>query len=183
MKKELKYFLIAIFYIIFGVASRTVIHIAPNVEFVTALSISGAFLLRKGYGISALIGMMVISDLIIGNSNIFIFTWSAFVLIFLIGKLLSKIKTNSSILRNLLIPEAGGIISTIFFSLWTNAGVVLMTNMYPKNIEGLLLSYKMGLPFLWPQLLGNLVIVPAVFVLTKFILKTLPRFNFVMLYK
>ncbi|MBN2016498.1 hypothetical protein JW766_06745 [Candidatus Dojkabacteria bacterium] len=178
---KVKDVLLIFIYVLLGVLTRTIWHIAPNVEFVTALSIASAFFLRKKYSFFVPIIIMVVSDLIIGNTPIFLFTWSAFALAHILGKslhlnvadrLLGKIAREVKIL---VVSECGGIIFSLFFYLWTNFGVVVVSNMYPKNIEGLFLSYKMGLPFLWPQLIGNMIIVPAVFLLTDIAYKR--KFN------
>ncbi len=166
-------------YVIFGVLTRTVWHIAPNVEFVTGLSIAGAFFICKKYSLAIPLGIMIISDLIIGNSSIYIFTWSSYVFAWVIGLLLRSnrvsnlFKKLSSIVKVFTLSEAGGILFTLFFFLWTNFGVVVVTeDMYSKNIMGLIESYTMGLPFLIPQLIGNIIIVPIVFVFTKFAYET-----------
>jgi hypothetical protein len=57
-----------------------------------------------------------------------------------------------------------GVGATMFFFFWTNAGVWLLGDgiWYPHTPAGLLQSYINGLPFLRPQLLGNLITVPVV---------------------
>ncbi|MBU0976269.1 MAG: DUF6580 family putative transport protein [Patescibacteria group bacterium] len=170
---KIKDIVFVLVYISFGVLTRTVWHIAPNVEFVTALCLAGAFFMRKNSSYAIPLGIMIVSDLIIGNSPVFIFTWSAFGSAHLLGKLmrgkqadrfLSKVP---AIVKTALLSELAGIVFTVFFFLWTNFGVVLVSNLYPKTLEGLLLSYEMGVPFLIPQLIGNMIIVPAVFVATE----------------
>jgi hypothetical protein len=166
---------IIIIYIIIGVLTRTVWHVAPNVEFVTALSLAGAFFIRKTYSILIPLGIMIITDLIIGNSSIIIFTWSAFALVWVWGRVGSSKKIKNLFkfvpkkMRMILLSEIMGIVFTLFFFLWTNFGVVIVSGMYPKTIEGLMLSYTMGLPFLVPQLVGNIIIVPSIFVISSFV--------------
>lgn len=172
---KVKDLLLIIAYILFGVLTRTVWHIAPNVEFVTALSIAGAYFIRKKYSLAIPMGIMVISDFIIGNTVIYLFTWSAFGLAWVIGQVMASRKVQGlfkrfpRLLQLGVVSELGGIVFTLFFYLWTNFGVVVVSSLYPKTLEGLMLSYKMGLPFLLPQLVGNLIIVPSVFVLTEIV--------------
>jgi len=168
-----KDFLLIFIYIVFGVLTRTVWHIAPNVEFVTAFAIAGAYFIRKSYSAAIPLGIMVISDFLIGNTAIYLFTWSAFGIAWILGKILASERIKEAfdrvhrILKLGIMSEMGGVIFTLFFYLWTNFGVVVVSNLYPKTLEGLLLSYKMGLPFLVPQLLGNALIVPAIFIFTE----------------
>jgi hypothetical protein len=177
MSSKVKDLLFISGYIAFGVLTRTVWHVAPNVEFVTALALAGAYLIKSKFSFTIPLGIMIVSDFLIGNSSIFVFTWSAYGMAYVFGKILASQGIQKlfgklpEVVKILALSEVGGTFFTIFFFLWTNLGVVLTTSMYPKNIEGVLLSYKMGLPFLWPQLVGNLIIVPVVFVVTKLIYK------------
>jgi hypothetical protein len=161
---------IIIVYIIIGVLTRTVWHIAPNVEFVTAFTLAASYFVHRSYSLSVPFGIMVISDLILGNSPVFIFTWSAFLAGWGIGRLIKKFKfkkTISGFIKTGILSESAGILSTVFFYLWTNFGVVVVSNLYPKTLEGVIQSLVMGLPFLVPQILGNLIIVPSIFLVTS----------------
>ena len=160
-------------YILIGILTRTVWHIAPNVEFVTALTLCGAYFIRRNYSLAIPFGIMFISDMIIGNQAIYIFTWSAFGIAWLMGKLMNMERIQKfgvklpRLFKLALVSETSGILFTMLFFLWTNLGVVMTTTMYPKTLEGVITSYTMGLPFLVPQLLGNIIIVPAIFVVTE----------------
>lgn len=49
-----------------------------------------------------------------------------------------------------------GVFSAILFYLVTNFGVWYSGSLYPKNMEGLMMSYISGLPFLLNSVMGNL---------------------------
>lgn len=152
--------------IILGVLSRTVFHINNNVEFITAFAISSAFFMqRKSLSALIVVGIMFITDLIIGNSSIFIFTWSGFLVISLLGVLLKNAKLKSLFLTS----EIGAVTGTLIFFFWTNFGVVVLSNMYTKDLSGLIQSYQNGIPFLINQLVGNIIIVPLVFFVFKYL--------------
>ncbi|MDP3057317.1 MAG: hypothetical protein Q8N37_02235 [bacterium] len=53
-----------------------------------------------------------------------------------------------------------GIISSVFFFLYTNFGWWLVSGMYPHTLDGLIQCYIMGLPFFKNNLIGNLIFVP-----------------------
>src|SRR3989338_2437344 len=92
---------IAILLIVLGVASRTIWHVWPNVELVTSIAlISSSFLSRK-WTLFVIISVMAISDMLIGNTNIFIFTWSGFLIIGNLGYLshLSNLRRGERILQ------------------------------------------------------------------------------------
>jgi len=169
MKKNIIFLMIAV---IFGVLSRTIFHIAPNLEFVTAITLVGAYFIknRKSKLILPLF-IMSISDIILGNTNIMWFTWSGFMLLPVIQFLLKKIsKTDTSFRSGLFLTTSSGIVGTILFYLWTNFGVVVLTNMYSHNFAGLMSSYINAIPFLRIQLQGNLIIVPMVYAISYIVI-------------
>jgi hypothetical protein len=142
-----------------------ILKIAPNVELVTGASLAAGFFLKNtkiSFAVPFLI--MMISDLIIGNTRIFLFTWSAFfVMPFFSSFISKKFREKKSITQILFVSQGMGIISTLLFFLWTNFGVVMIADSYSKDISGVLQSYINGLPFLANQLAGNLILVPVIF--------------------
>ena len=149
-----------------AIAFRTIIHVAPNVEYVTAASLLAGVYLGKKYAVLIPFIIMVLSDTLIGNTNIFIFTWSAYVSIGLIGQM-GLMGKNKIILR----ATGTGILAGLFFFAWTNFGVWALDSwgMYPRTIGGLMQAYVMGLPFLKMTLLGNLLFVPVSFGIVEFV--------------
>ena len=175
MKKN-KYFILALLLILLGITTRTVFHIKPNLEFVTACSLAAGFFFRKNtYAVLIPVFIMFGSDLIIGNTNIFIFTWTGFLVSFLVGVAMKAkrfTKFSNSVLKFTGFSQLAAIVSTLLFFLWTNFGVVVTTNMYTKDFSGLIQSYISGLPFLKIQLAGNLLIVPAIFLVSYLVINS-----------
>ncbi len=132
----------------------------PNLELSTAAALLVAGLLRHRVAALAPLAVVAASDLLLGNSAVLAFTWSAWAVIGV---------------ASLLTPRAGagwrryatavgfGLGGTLFFYLWTNLGVWWLGRgtFYPAGLDGLAASYVAGLPFVRPMLLGNLVLVPA----------------------
>lgn len=153
-----KKILLAILIIFFGVLSRIFLNEVigiPNFEAVTALTlVSGSFF---GGIFSFLIPLLIVflSDIYFGNTLIHIFTWSAFILIGIFGTLFKK---NSK--YYFLKISGGGIISVLFFYLWTNFGWWLTFGMYQMNLQGLIECYVAALPFLRNQLISSLIFTP-----------------------
>lgn len=151
--------LFAIILVGLGIASRTIWHLGENVEFVTASTLLAGAYLGFGWSIIVPLMIMVTTDLMIGNTNIFLFTWSGYLFISSLGYLshLRDFKKGKRILR-----AAGiGVVASFWFYLWTNFGVWFLDSfgMYPKTFSGLMESYYFGLPFLKLNLLGNLLFV------------------------
>ena len=155
----------AFFLIVIGILSRTVLHIGNNVEFVTTASLLSGSFLGLGWGIFVPLVIMAVSDLVIGNTLIYIFTWSAYLLIGFIGFFFLRGKENT--VNKIIKATFMGIISSIIFFLWTNFGVWVLDSfsMYPDSLSGLMDSYIMGIPFFKANLLGNLFFVPVSFLI------------------
>lgn len=172
-KRALK-IITALCLVVLGIAFRTIWHPGDNIEFVTTTALlAGAYLGWK-WSIAVPLTIMVITDLIIGNTNIFVFTWSGYLFISYLGYLshLSDLKKEKKILK----ATGVGIIASLWFYLWTNFGVWLLDSwgMYPKTLAGLVDAYFYGLPFLKLNLIGNLFFVPLSF----FIVEKAKNLNF-----
>lgn len=142
-----------------GITGRLFIH-TPNVETVTVVTLLAGVLLGGKYAWGIPLLVVGLSDMVLGNDLILLYTWSAWVGIGLLSKVLRGRFT--SIFGQTFMLTSAGVVSTVIFYLWTNFGVWQMSGMYPHTGMGLLASYAMGLPFLKFQLLGNLMLVPSV---------------------
>lgn len=154
--------IIAIALIAFGVIGRLVrISFFPelyNVEPITAASLLAGALLGGGYALIVPLSIVAVSDMVIGNTPIMMFTWSAWAVTGLMGLILRKRKTPTALFALKL--TGMGMASSVFFFLWTNFGVWLMDGIYSPTIDGLMRSYYMGLPFFRNNVFSNLIIVP-----------------------
>lgn len=144
-----------------GVVTRTVGHVAPNFEFVTAASLLAAATLPRKISWLVPLAIMATSDFILGNTSIFLFTWSGFLLTWVIG--IKAGGMNQSSIKTIGKYAGVGIASVVAFFLWTNLGVVLTTNMYQVSLAGYMQSLVMALPFLKVQLVSAVITVPIVF--------------------
>lgn len=150
----------AFFLIIIGIGERVIFDLGPNIELVTLSSLLASCYLGFPYAVIVPLAIMSISDILIGNTMIFIFTWSAYIFIGLAGLLLRRFQNSGFRLPLLTLPAA--FTSSLFFYLWTNFGVWLQ-GWYPPTLQGLITSYVMGLPFFKLNLWGNLLLVPLGF--------------------
>ena len=125
---------------------------------IAIVSILAGILLKGYYVILVPISVMMITDLIIGNSFIFIFTWSGFALIGLIFYAL-KSKDKITTQRMPLIFGAG-LGSVLLYDFWTNFGCWL--GWYPQNFSGLSLCYTMAIPFTLWHLLSTTIAITVI---------------------
>ena len=146
---------VVLFGIIFRIFLNEIIAI-PNFEAVTALSLLSGSFFGGVYTFIVPLSMIFLSDIYFGNTSIYLFTWSAFILIGIFGILIKK---NS---RYYLFKITGmGISAVIFFYLFTNFGWWLTTGMYPLTFFGLLQCYIAAIPFLKNQLISVVLFVPV----------------------
>lgn len=163
---------------------RTVFDLGPNIELLTTSLILTSFLLggRKSFWLTLVV--IALSDRIIGNSKIFLFTWSGFLIPALFsGKIISSIKSwigkLTKRLSNTISLPLAGVSANIFFYLWTNFGVWALDSwgMYSKDLSGLIRCYINGLPFLKNQLVSSLVFIPLGYLLIKYVLETVKKIS------
>lgn len=152
------------FLVILAISERLWLDLGPNVELITtAMIIAGIYLGRK-FGIVVPLIIIALTDAFMGNTNILLFTWSAFALEGLAAFLIArKISFRSrGVVSKLFTSSAMGVGASLWFYLWTNFGVWALDNfgMYPNTIAGLIECYLAGLPFLKLNLLSNLFFVP-----------------------
>lgn len=131
---------------------------APNLELITTVSVLAAILFGARYGLLTALSSMIISDMIIGNSSIFIVTWSAFALIGLSAGIMRKFNKQSS--KQVMMSVGFAIISSFTFFAVTNLGVWLQ-GWYPMTWAGFSTCFINAIPFYRTMIIGNLILVPA----------------------
>lgn len=155
-----KILLVALFILAFS--ERVFFDLGPNTELVTLAMLISAAYFGTRTSVVITLAIMVLSDLVIGNTNILIFTWSGFLIpAFILGRVFKTFKLSG--LKKVGLGTLTGVGANLFFYLWTNFGVWLLGNMYPKTLIGLSISYINALPFLKMQLIGTLIFVPLGF--------------------
>ncbi len=166
MKSNKNIFIVFVLMVV-GVFARLIPHV-PNFTPTESIAIFGAAYL--GYRYLALllpIGLIYFSDFIINNTiarayfpeteglvfynEYMLYTAIAIIAIVLLSKwTLRSVNTKNVILTVLA--------STIIFFLITNfAAWASLKSVYPANINGLMMAYIAGLPFLKVSMLGNLL--------------------------
>ena len=160
--------LIALILIIVGVVGRFVLVSyagIPNLEIITVLALIAGIYLGGVYAVAIPLSIIFLSDLVIGNNYIFIFTWTAFAMIGVFGflsknKILNK-KSDLAISHRFKNSVILALLSSVFFYLYTNFGWWLMSGMYEYSLSGLIRCYWMAIPFFRNNLVGNLIFVPV----------------------
>ena len=158
---SIKKILLVVALIAIAVSWRIINHnymIAPNFELVTVVTVIAAITLGYKAAIAVPLASMILSDLIIGNSSIFVFTWSAFALIGL-GALLLK-KLNSKPKSQIIYSFGFAVASSFAFFAITNFGVWAQ-GWFPATWTGLIDCYVVAIPFYRTMLIGNIIVVPV----------------------
>jgi len=90
-----------------------------------------------------------------------VFVYGSFLLIGLLGM---RLKSHRNF-KNILFTT---IFSSILFFVITNVGVWLMTDLYQKNVQGLLESFILAIPFFKNTIMGDLLFTSAFFAVFEF---------------
>lgn len=156
-------FIVAVFLIASAVAFRWLTFtqgVAVNVEIVTLVSLLAGVYLGGKWGLLVPLLSMSISDRLIGNTSIYYFTWSGYLVIGLIGLAVRRgvLERQPALRKGFFLAS----FCSVFFYLWTNFGVWFQ-GWYEPTWEGLWRCYLMGLPFLKYNLISNLLFVPLTF--------------------
>lgn len=160
--------------ILFGSVGRYLLKDIPNVETITVVSLLAGSLLGGVWTVVVGLAVVATTDMIIGNTSILFYTWSAWAAMGVLGWVLRKREKKP--LRHALELTGMGVLGNVFFYLWTNFGVWHIGGLYPHTLNGLMQSYIMGLPFLKYQLISTLLIVPSVSVVALTAWNLLPVF-------
>lgn len=129
---------------------------APNVAPIAALALFSGVKVSGWKSFLAPLIAMVISDFFLGFHATIPFVYGSFLLIVGIGYLLRKSVSPVTV-------GLGSLSGSILFFIITNFGAWITSSMYEKNINGLLRSYEMGLPFFRNTILGDLFFISVFF--------------------
>lgn len=142
--------------------SRFIPH-PPNFTSLIALSFYVPAIFGSRY-IPAVLLSFVFTDMVIGFHNTLLFTWGSVIFIGIFSRYFTK-----SILTRI----SGALTGALIFFIITNFGV-WVSGMYQANLNGLIESYVMGLPFFGYSLVSTFIfgsLIETVYKFTKFSLK------------
>lgn len=141
--------LISIFIVTFGILSRLIPH-APNIVPIAALMLFGGTYLPKKILFLPLLSLLI-SDYFIGfYGTDMLYVYGSFIITGLIGFWIRSHKKPQFVI-------GGALTSSVLFFLITNFGVwAPPNNWYPHDLNGLIKSYTMALPFFRNSLIGDL---------------------------
>ena len=121
-------------------------------------SVLAGVLIGGVYSLLVPLGAMALSDLILGNGPILLFTWSGFAVMGLLG--LASRRSRAPTATYALALTGVGVAGILVFDLWTNLGWWLL--FYPHTLPGLATCYTMALPFMLGHLLTTTAALPLV---------------------
>ena len=130
--------------------SRLIPH-PPNFTPIIAAAVMSGYLFKNIY-ISSIVLLlsMFLSDLVIGiYSNFFFVYFSLLLIIFMCTKIIKDLNFKKLFLLS--------IFSSLIFFLITNFGVWAFSNMYERNLNGLLYCYLLAIPFFTNTIISTIV--------------------------
>ncbi len=164
---ENKLFYLILFIVILAL-SRIIPH-PPNFTPILSSAIMAPLLIRdRLYGVTIPILAMFISDLIIGFHN---YQFVIYLTILFIS-LISPMKKNYYFFS---IVAVG---SSVWFFITTNFAVWLISDFYPKNIDGLLICYTVALPFFKNTLISTCLFTGLLLISIQYLSILNEKFNY-----
>jgi len=133
--------------ILLAVVARLIPH-APNFAPIGGLALFSGANFKNKTALLIPLSAMFLSDIFLGFHKTIPYVYASFIIIALIGGLIKKNKWQSLLKASL--------VSSVLFFLITNFGVWATGLMYQKNLNGLMQSYVMGLPFFRNTLISDL---------------------------
>jgi len=128
---------------------------------VATVSLFAGVLLGRHYALLVPMAVMIITDVALGNTTIFMFTWSGFVFIALLGGYARRARARRSPTTFSALHMAGlSVGSVLIYDVWTNFGCWL--GWYPHTVGGLATCFTVALPFTLWHLLSTVAAVTAV---------------------
>lgn len=144
-----KYLILIAGLLVIGIGWRLIPHL-PNFAPIGAIAITAGMIFRWYKAVWIPLSIMIVSDLIIGLYQGFIWTWLSVAILPLAGIILRRLP---QIWR---IP-AGALSASLLFFIVSNFGVWIASGMYSHTLAGLADCYIMALPFLRNTMLSDLV--------------------------
>ena len=134
--------------ILVAIVARVIPH-APNFAPIGGLALFSGSHFKKKIALIIPLTAMFFSDIFLGFHKTVPYVYVSFIIIALIGSLIKNNKWQSLLLASLT--------SSVLFFLITNFGVWATGSMsYQKNLNGLMQSYAMGLPFFRNTIISDL---------------------------
>ena len=159
------------FLFLFGflIISRIIPH-PPNFTPILATAILAPQIFTKKLYLSIflIILAMFISDLFIGIHKYIIFTYIPLILIIIMSNSFDKVKTSILVMA---------ISSPLIFFLISNFGVWALSNFYAKDLNGLMQSYILALPFLKNTFTSTIFFIVLYFIIYNFLIFAISKFN------
>mgnify|MGYP001228427968 FL=1 len=133
----------------------------PNFTPIIAVAIMGNFFFTNIYlSLAVIIISMLLADMFIGfYTNMFFVYFSLILIAFIFFQIRTKIK-----LQNLFIY---GFLGSVIFFLISNFGVWILSDMYEKNLNGLIYCYFLALPFFVNTMLSTTFFTYCAFIALK----------------
>lgn len=163
---SLVYFIAIILLASLTIGSRIWLIDWPNFKPVLAVAIFLGFLFNPRIALVSILGIMLVSDAIIGfySLPIMIAVYSAMLLSVALGYQLNRcLATSRSPSTKMFWTSSALVLGSTLFFLVTNSAVCFLTDWYPNSASGLVSSLAAGIPFFKYSLAGDLLFGTGIF--------------------
>lgn len=138
-----------IVFILFGALARLLPHV-PNFTPIGALALFGAAYRGRRFALLVPLAAMTLSDVVIGGHTTLPYVYASFALIALMGTLVFRNGVSTTKVVGASLASSG------ILYLVSNFGVWAAGTLYPRSLDGLVMAYVMGIPYLRSTIVGDL---------------------------
>ncbi len=144
----------------------------PNMTAIGAISLFSAYSFRQNKVLALLLPVvaLLLTDLVLGFHATMIYVYGSTMATSLLALWFFKGDRQQSAFGTTTQSAALASVHSLLFFIVTNFGVWISSGWYPKTTEGLAQVYVMGLPFLFNQVLGDLLYTVSMFAAYFFLL-------------
>jgi hypothetical protein len=132
-----------------GVFSRLIPHY-PNVTALVGISVVSGIVAKNNFiRFFVPVAAMMISDLIFGSHPTMFWVYGSLIFVTVYGAVAGQ--------RGIVGLSLTSVVSSLLFFVGSNLGVWISGGLYPLTFEGLAQCFLMAVPFLTPQIFGDLI--------------------------
>ena len=146
-KENINSFILPIVIILALSLTRLIPHPWNFTPILAAGIFSGFYFKKFFFSLFIIIFSMFLADIFIGFHNTMFFTYISLIVAVILGVFIKHLKFSEIIFS--------GLVSSICFFLITNFGAWITLAMYEKNLEGLMSSYILAIPFFHNTLIST----------------------------
>lgn len=140
-------------------SSRLLPHVWNFTSLGALFLFAGVYVRPKAFNLALPLVLLMVTDLMIGLHTTLFYVYGAFIAMGFMGSWFAKFLNTQSYLKSGAALTGIALLNSLFFFIVTNFGVWHLEAFYSKDLNGLIMCYLAGLPFLDRQILADVLFI------------------------